>query len=282
MAPPSQPASGVSRVNVLGVGVSVLNLQSAVRRILAAVEAREQGYVCVCGAHGVVECQDDEELRDIYNDAFLVTPDGMPLVWELKRAGWGDAGRVYGPDLMAELVRVGQERGLRHYLYGATDETLAALRKGLARIAPAAEIVGAYAPPFRPLTDAEEDAVADTINASGADIVWVGIGAPKQERWMGRMRPRLAPPMLLGVGAAFDFHAGRKPQAPRVVQSAGLEWAFRLASEPRRLAGRYGRIVPRYLYLTSLDRLGLRAFPAPFAAGSGDAAAVSPGKGAAA
>ncbi|RAH98329.1 glycosyltransferase [Acuticoccus sediminis] len=259
--PASVPPATVARVNVLGVAVSALDLGRAVRRILAAVAAGERGYVCVCGAHGVIECRDDEALRQIHNDAFLVTPDGMPLVWALRQAGHEDAGRVYGPDLMAALVRAGQDAGLRHYLYGATDETLAALRDGLSRIAPAARIVGSFSPPFRPLTGEEEEAVATAIDVSGADIVWVGLSTPKQERWMARMRPLLGAPMLIGVGAAFDFHAGRKRQAPRVLQTRGLEWAFRLASEPRRLARRYGRVVPRYLYLRSLQRLGLKSFP---------------------
>ena len=251
----------VERVNVLGVGVSVLDLPLAVRLIVTAAQAGQRGYVCVCGAHGIVECQDDPALGRIYSEAFLVTPDGMPLVWALKRAGHVMAGRVYGPDLMHEVVDAGRSTGLRHFLYGATDETLARLRHHLTERSPGAVIAGTFSPPFRPLTEAEEAEIAARIDATEADIVWVGLSAPKQERWMARMRPKLSAPILIGVGAAFDFHAGNTPQAPRWMQERGLEWAFRFAAEPRRLARRYIRVVPRYLVLSWLQTHGVRAFP---------------------
>jgi N-acetylglucosaminyldiphosphoundecaprenol N-acetyl-beta-D-mannosaminyltransferase len=252
--------SPVQSINLLGVNVSSLNLQSAVNRILEAIDHGDKGYVCVCGAHGLVDSQSDNELRRVYNGAFLATPDGMPLVWALRREGHKTAGRVYGPDLMLELFAQGQSKGLRHYLYGATPETLKKLERGLLKTAPDAKIVGSYSPPFRPLAKTEAQSVAKMINGSAPDIVWVGLGAPKQELWMAEMQGSLNAPVLIGVGAAFDFHAGNMPQAPSWMQNAGLEWLFRLGTEPRRLWRRYFRVVPRYLYLVALQRLGLRNF----------------------
>lgn len=263
VVPHPAPLPPVASINLLGVKISSLNLNEAVWRIVQAVQRRDKGYVCVCGAHGLVDCQADPELKQVFNGAFLATPDGMPLVWELHRQGHSGAGRVYGPDLMLELFDQGQQLGLRHYLYGATPKTLESLRCGLLKKSPEAQIVGSYAPPFRPLTEAEEREVAWMINDAAPDIVWVGLSAPKQERWMARMRDKLEAPVLIGVGAAFDFHAGNMPQAPKWMQQAGLEWLFRLAAEPRRLWRRYFRVVPTYLYLLALQRLGLRRFPAP-------------------
>jgi N-acetylglucosaminyldiphosphoundecaprenol N-acetyl-beta-D-mannosaminyltransferase len=249
--------SPVASINLLGVRVSALNLDLAVQEIRRDIAEGRPGYVCISGAHALVDCQSDPELKEVLNGARLVTPDGMPLVWELRRRGHAAAGRVYGPDLMLALFG----HGMRHYLYGATDRTLDLLQTRLSERFPKAEIVGRHAPPFRPLTDEEETEVVRKINASGADIVWVGIGAPKQERWMARMRDRLDPPMLIGVGAAFDFHAGLQPQAPSWMQQRGLEWAFRLSAEPRRLWRRYLRVVPGYMALLALQRSGLRRFP---------------------
>jgi N-acetylglucosaminyldiphosphoundecaprenol N-acetyl-beta-D-mannosaminyltransferase len=256
--PEPQMPSG-SGIDLLGVRVSALNLQSACDGIEDAIREGVRGYVCLCGAHGLVDSQSDPALRAAYNKAFMNTPDGMPLVWELRRQGNPEAGRVYGPDLMLEMFG----RGLRHYLYGASLTTLLRLETRLKKRFPQAEIAGIYSPPFRPLTMQEDDDVADRINATKPDIVWVGLGAPKQELWMAKMRSRLSAPMLIGVGAAFDFHAGQKPQAPAVMQSLGLEWLFRLGSEPRRLWRRYLRVVPGYLGLLALQRTGLKRFPSP-------------------
>lgn len=248
-------------INVMGVRVSAVNLASATRLIQDAIEAGRKEYVCVRDAHGIVQSQADAALRLIHNRAFLVTPDGMPMVWALWQAGHGTSDRVYGPDLMLSVFETGIPKGARHFLYGATDETLARLSSQLLRKFPQAQIVGAYAPPFRPLTEDEEAAIADTINRSGADVVWVGLSTPKQEFWMARMRCRLEAPMLVGVGAAFDFHAGLKRQAPRIVQRSGFEWTFRLMCEPRRLWRRYAVVIPSFILLWTLQRLGLRKFP---------------------
>ncbi|MBX4869872.1 WecB/TagA/CpsF family glycosyltransferase [Rhizobium bangladeshense] len=247
--------------NVLGVRISAVNLKSATGFIQKAIEEGRREYVCVRDAHGVVRCQDDPELRSIHNRAFLVTPDGMPLVWALKHAGHSESDRVYGPDLMLSVFEAGTSKGIRHFLYGATPETLQHLQARLLAKFPEAEIAGSYAPPFHKLSPQEEADIADRLNRSGADIIWVGLSSPKQELWMARMRDRLDASMLIGVGAAFDFHAGLKRQAPRFIQRSGFEWAFRLLCEPRRLWRRYALVVPAFISLTAFQRLGLRKFP---------------------
>jgi N-acetylglucosaminyldiphosphoundecaprenol N-acetyl-beta-D-mannosaminyltransferase len=253
--------SSLEWINVLGVRISAVNLKSATGFIQKAIEDGRKEYVCVRDAHGVVRCQDDPELRSIHNRAFLVTPDGMPLVWALKHAGHLESDRVYGPDLMLSVFEAGTSKGLRHFLYGATAETLEQLQARLLARFPQAQIAGAYAPPFHKLSLQEEADIADRINRSGADVIWVGLGSPKQELWMARMRDRLEASMLIGVGAAFDFHAGLKRQAPRIIQRSGFEWAFRLLCEPRRLWRRYALVVPTFISLTAFQRLGLRKFP---------------------
>lgn len=253
---PSAPET--RSIGVLGVRVDSLNLQTATAAIAAAIDRRERGYVCVTGVHGVMESQRSAECREIHNRASLVTPDGMPLVWLLRLAGNRDADRVYGPDLMLAVFENACRRGDRHFLYGAEESTLRRLRERLLRRFPEARIVGSYSPPFRPLTDDETADIAGRINASGADIVWVGLSTPKQERWMARFRPMLEPAMLIGVGAAFDFHAGLKRQAPRFMQRMGLEWLFRLVSEPRRLWRRYLRNNPQFIVAITAQLMGLR------------------------
>jgi N-acetylglucosaminyldiphosphoundecaprenol N-acetyl-beta-D-mannosaminyltransferase len=175
-------------------------------------------------------------------------PDGQPLVWALHALGHAAATRVYGPDLMALALGRAARTGASSFLYGGrTPDALALLEERLRERHPGLRIAGGHCPPFRALSAAEEQAVVDEINASGADIVWVGTGQPKQEKWMRRMRPRLSAPMLVGVGAAFDFHAGLVRQAPPWMQRCGLEWTYRLAREPRRLWRRYARYNPRFI-----------------------------------
>ncbi|KEO58741.1 WecB/TagA/CpsF family glycosyltransferase [Thioclava indica] len=256
--PPLAPA--LETTNVLGVAVSALNMDRAIALVEDAVRTRRRGYICVAGAHGLVECQSDPSLRDAYNAAMAVTPDGMPLVWALHSDGHEDAGRVYGPDLMRLLFAKGVSSGMRHFLYGTTPESLTRLSVALQDQYPGAEIVGVLAPPFRPLSAQEEGEVSAVINAVKPDVVWVGLSAPKQERWMARMRDKLEAPVLIGVGAAFDFIGGNKASAPAFLQRAGLEWAFRLLTEPRRLWRRYAKCVPLYIWLRFLQKTGLRRF----------------------
>nr|WP_282189078.1 WecB/TagA/CpsF family glycosyltransferase [Azospirillum sp. SYSU D00513] len=236
-------------------------MQQAVGRIASWIGKRASTYVCVTSVHGIILCQDDANLRDIHNDAGMVTTDGMPLVWLSRRAGHATAERVYGPDFMLEVCSASREQGWRHFFYGGTDDVLLKLRNNLESAFPGLVIADAYAPPFRSLSEAEDEAVVERINAAKPDIVWVGLGAPKQERWMAAHLGRLKAPVMIGVGAAFDFHAGVKPQAPRWMQRNGLEWLFRMVTEPRRLAGRYLRCNTLFLWYLAQQRLGWRRFP---------------------
>lgn len=246
----------VKRVDVLGVGVSAIDLPMAVGIIDRWIQGRDRQYVCITGVHGVMESWRDENLRRIHNHAGLVTPDGMPMVWMLKWAGH-KADRVYGPDLMLAVFQKSQSAGYRHFLYGSSPETLWRLKESLLRRFPEAHIVGMHSPPFRPLTPAEDEAACREINESAADIVWIGLSTPKQEFWMAGHRNRLTAPVLIGVGAAFDIHAGTVRQAPRVIQRSGFEWLFRLLQEPRRLFKRYLRNNPQFVFLVLKQKLGL-------------------------
>lgn len=206
------------------------------------------GYVCVATVHMVMEALDDPGFRRIVNHASLVTADGVPLVWGLRRLGVSGAGRVYGPDLTRRICKAAADRRIAVGFYGGTPEVLRRLQARLRGAIPELEIACALAPPFRSLTASEQAKVAEDVNASGARILFVGIGCPNQERFMARHAADIGA-VMLGVGAAFDFLAGVKRQAPAWLQSAGLEWAFRLASEPRRLWRRYLRHNPRFVGL---------------------------------
>jgi len=236
------------RVNVLGVGVSAIDMTLALETIDRWIVQREQHYVCVTGVHGVMESQSDEVLRRIHNRAGLVTPDGMPMVWLSWLRGERHVDRVYGPDLLAACCERSITRGYRHFFYGGGDGVAALLSERLRARFPELQVVGTYTPPFRPLSALEETELARQIAAAAPDILWVGLSTPKQERWMAEHIGRLQVPVMIGVGAAFDFHAGLKRQAPRWVQRAGLEWLFRLGTEPRRLWRRYLANNPRFVW----------------------------------
>lgn len=226
-------------VNILGTRVTATTLDRAVELLAERVRERTPAYVCVCPVHTVVEGLQRPEVRRAVNGAWLATTDGMPLVWWARRAGAGPLSRVYGPDLLRRTVTSPLHAETRHYFYGATPPVVAALVAALRRDHPGLRVAGTASPPFRDLTAAEERDALAAIDAARPDIVWVGLGCPKQELWMARVRSRLAAPLLIGVGAAFDFLSGSKPQAPGWMQRSGLEWLFRLASEPRRLWRRY-------------------------------------------
>jgi N-acetylglucosaminyldiphosphoundecaprenol N-acetyl-beta-D-mannosaminyltransferase len=237
----------IRRVDVLGVGISAVDMATAVDEITAWIERREQHYVCVTGVHGVMESQRDGELLRIHNASGLTTPDGMPLVWAGRRAGATWMRRVYGPDLMLALAERAAERGWRSFFYGGRDGVPDRLVDNLGRRFPGFSAVGCYSPPFRALTVDEDSAIVERINAAAPDLVWVGLSTPKQERWMDAHVGRLGATVLLGVGAAFDIHAGTLAQAPHWMQANGLEWLYRVIREPRRLWRRYVSIVPRFM-----------------------------------
>jgi N-acetylglucosaminyldiphosphoundecaprenol N-acetyl-beta-D-mannosaminyltransferase len=214
----------------------------------AVIEAGARAYVTAAAVNLVMSARGDPAAREALLGATLAVPDGQPLVWALRALGNSSATRVYGPDLMVGFCARAAQRAIPMYLYGGrTPEALAVLERRLCERFPGLRIVGGYSPPFRELTAEEEAQVSNAIDASGAAVVWVGTGQPKQEKWMAKMRPRLAAPLLVGVGAAFDFHAGLVSQAPPWMQRNGLEWAYRLAREPRRLWRRYARYNPRFL-----------------------------------
>ena len=249
-APPAAPAAlpAVDQAPVLGVPLAVTDYDRTLDWIDAAVALEAREYLCVAAVHTVMESREDAALRAAVDDAAFTVPDGQPLVWALKALGHEIDARVYGPELMDRACARGARSGQRHYLYGGRDEqALAQLAANLLERHPELQLAGGWSPPFRELTDAELDEVAARINAARPDVVWVGIGVPKQEKWMAAMRARLDAPVLIGVGAAFDFHAGLVPQAPAWMQRRGLEWLFRLKQEPRRLWRRYARHNPRFL-----------------------------------
>jgi N-acetylglucosaminyldiphosphoundecaprenol N-acetyl-beta-D-mannosaminyltransferase len=224
------------------------------------IARRESHYVCVTNIHGIVESQRDPDLRRIHNAAGLVTPDGMPLVWISRLRGFTHVQRVYGPDLMLMLCQRSVEQGYRHFFYGGGERVPERLAANLQRRFPGLRVAGVYSPPYRPLTDEEDERIVRCINNAGTHIVWVGLSTPKQERWMAKHVGRLEASVLIGVGAAFDFHVGLKKQAPRWMQLGGLEWFFRLATEPGRLWRRYAVNIPTFLWLCLLQTLGLRGF----------------------
>lgn len=246
-APPRLALPPVARHPVLGLPVHATSYADATARIVAWAEDRESRTVNLAGAHGFVDAAEDAELRYAYATADLNAPDGMPLVWALRRAGAADASRVYGPDLMLHVCRAAAEAGIPVGFYGGHPDRLPVLLDRLAERFPDLDVAYAWSPPFRPLTEEEDAEAVAAITESGARIVFVGIGCPKQERWMAAHRGRV-PAVMLGVGAAFDFHAGFVRQAPPRLQRLGLEWAFRLAVEPRRLWRRYARVVPRFIW----------------------------------
>jgi N-acetylglucosaminyldiphosphoundecaprenol N-acetyl-beta-D-mannosaminyltransferase len=237
----------VPRREVLGVPLALVDYAGAMDALDRVIECRERMYVSAAAVHVVMVSRHDPATRAALRDA-LVVPDGRPLVWALNLLGAGLRDRVYGPELMVRYCERAAARGHSAWLYGgATPEALADLERELAALFPGIRIAGGYSPPHRPLSAGEERDLAHRINADAPDVVWVGIGAPKQELWMARMRPLLDAPVLAGVGAAFDFISHRKRQAPAWMQKRGLEWLFRLSQDPIRLAPRYLRYNPAFV-----------------------------------
>jgi N-acetylglucosaminyldiphosphoundecaprenol N-acetyl-beta-D-mannosaminyltransferase len=241
-------ASEVESRHIVGMRVDRTDYEDAVRRIVAWGREGESRYVCVASVNNVMEARASEEFRHIMNVADLVTPDGMPLVWSLRLLGLANATRVYGPDLTPIICEWAAAAGVPVGFYGGTPEVLESFIRNLKARYPKLNVVYRFAPPFRAPTAEEDRQVDEEIIASGAGIVFVGLGTPKQEQWMAARRGKI-PAVMVGVGAAFDFLAGKKKQAPHVMQRMGLEWFFRLCSEPRRLWKRYLYRNPRFVFL---------------------------------
>ncbi len=245
---------------MLGVGVSAINMPEALRLSERLLRDHGKGYVCLTGVHGIMEAQRDDALRGILNHSFLCAPDGMPTVWVGRLQGHQNMRRVYGPDYMLEMCKMSARAGFRHFLYGGKTGVAERLKQQLELMVSAIDIIGTYTPPFRPLTVSEEDQMIATINRSHPDIVWVGLSTPKQERFMAQYSERLNASLLVGVGAAFDIHAGLLSDAPAWVKNCGLQWLDRLIKEPRRLWRRYLTNNPRFLWDIGLQLSGLRRF----------------------
>ena len=250
-----------NRVNVLGVGISVLNLKTALAAIADAVRERRKGYICVTGVHGVMEAQDDASFKKILNESFLCTPDGMPMVWAGKLNGQREMRRVYGPDLMLDLCAWSENSGCKHFFYGGADGVAELLAQKLKLKFPKLKVVGTFTPPFRALNVDEENKLREQVGLSQPYIFCVGLSTPKQEKFMAEFLPKLDVTVRIGVGAAFDFHSGRVKQAPRWMQRSGLEWFYRLCCEPRRLAKRYFKNNPLFALKFFAQLTGLKKFP---------------------
>ena len=245
---PNIPSLAEGRSNVLGVGISPLNLELAQEALFAGADcAGFSGYVTITGVHGVIESQSDEELQKIHNRSFLSTPDGMPMVWMGRWNGFSHMDRVYGPEFMLNVFQATQESSHRHFFFGGADGVAQELKEKLEERFPGARVSGTYTPPFRPLTEEEELDLVKQIQAAKPHFFWVGLSTPKQERFMAafldKYRDRFQEwshgLIMLGVGAAFDFHSGKIAQAPRWVQRSGFEWLFRVFKDPKRLWKRY-------------------------------------------
>ncbi len=254
--PPSRPGDRPPKLAIAGTGISRVSYESATRWIAAWAGRRESRYVSASPARGVVTAWHDPEFRRILNSADIVVPDGVPVVWTMRLLGVRRQRRVYGPDLTLHACRLCAERGWPVFLYGSTEGVLEKLEANLERRFPGLHVAGKCSPPFRPMTEDEDRLLVERINASGARVVLVGLGMPKQDGWIhdhvGRVRA-----VMMGVGAAFDFHAGTLRQAPAWMQRMGLEWFFRLLTEPRRLWRRYLRVVPTFAVLAALEMLGV-------------------------
>ena len=248
------------RVNILGVGVSALNMEIALSETESLLDRGEQGYVCVTGVHGIMEAQEDRQFLDILNHSFLTTPDGMPTVWLGRLQGFKHMRRVYGPDYMVGLCQRSVAKGYRHFLYGGKDGVAEELKAALIQRFPGLKIVGTYTPPFRPLNPAEEEALRNQLETSQADVLWCGLSTPKQERFMAAYSGRLPVKLMVGVGAAFDLLSGNLDEAPDWMKSAGLQWFYRLMKEPKRLWRRYLLNNPKFAWLTFLQLTGLKGF----------------------
>lgn len=236
------------RVNVLGVNISITNIPNALAIIESWIEHDEHHYVCVTGVHGVMECQNDENLKRIHNDSGLTVPDGMPMVWAGRLRGFTYMTRVYGPDLMLEVCKLSIKNAYTHFLYGGDMGVANALKENLEKRVPNISIVGTYTPPFRLLTNQEERELQKQIVRLKPDFFWVGLSTPKQEHFMAEHILKLDAKVMIGVGAAFDIHTGHTKDAPDWIKKIGMQWLHRLYQEPRRLWQRYLYNNPVFVY----------------------------------
>jgi len=244
------------------VKVSAINMRSGVDLADRWIADGHPGYVCVTGVHGVMEAQKDAEFFEILNRATINTPDGMPMSWVGRMQGHAEMDRVFGPDFMSELCQLSVSRGYRHFLYGGQPGIAEQLKTVLEARHPGIQIVGTFTPPFRTLNAVEEDTLLNQLCQSKPHILWVGLSTPKQERFMAQYVDRLQVPLLVGVGAAFDYHTGRIRDCAPWIKRAGLQWLHRLMQDPKRLWRRYLSNNPAFVFNITLQMLRLRRYPA--------------------
>jgi N-acetylglucosaminyldiphosphoundecaprenol N-acetyl-beta-D-mannosaminyltransferase len=262
-------------VDVLGVEVQALNMNQVLEQIASHLRRRQKGYLCCVNVHGVMQARRDPDLAAAYAGAALAIADGMPIAWVGRLQGQGHMDRVAGPDLMREVFLRPEFAPCSHFFYGGAEGVAEDLAGSFRRLAPQARIVGTFTPPFRELTLLEESGLIAAINRARPDIIWVGIGTPKQDKFMRRMLPKLQTCLMFGVGAAFDFHTGRLRDCPPWVKQAGMQWLHRLFQDPKRLWLRYLRDNPAFLWHVGLQLSGLRTYALE---GEARALAKSPGK----
>jgi N-acetylglucosaminyldiphosphoundecaprenol N-acetyl-beta-D-mannosaminyltransferase len=259
--PVDQTTDDTPEITVLGVRVHMVEMPQVVQRFEDWIQHRERcHYVVATGMHGVMEAQRSPGFKSILNEADLFVADGMSLVFVSRLRGVGLRKRVSGADLMKEFISTSEEKGYKHFFYGDTDETLGELVKKLEQEFPDLVVAGVYSPPFRELSQEEDQEQVNIINESGADVVWVGLGLPKQERWMFEHKDRLNAPVLVGVGAAFKFVSGQQTRAPQWMGDRGFEWAWRFIHEPRRVWRRVLIDGPRFAFHIALEQTGLRKY----------------------
>jgi len=246
----------MEKIPVIGVPISLTSYAGSTREIISWAKLLQYRYVCAANVHMLMEAHDSPCFRQIVNSADLVTPDGMPLVWMLRLKGSKKQARVYGPTLMLHVIEAAAMDAIPVGFYGSSAEVLVLLVEKMKDKYPGLQVVYSYSPPFRELSSTEDQEICQQIQNSGARILFVGLGCPKQELWMADHREKVSA-VMIGVGAAFDFHAGVKPQSPAWLQAIGLEWLFRLFHEPRRLAKRYLYNNPRFVLLAILDLMGI-------------------------
>lgn len=257
----STPETGIPpRTNVLGVGIHALNLAQAVALIDSALSARRKGIVCATGVHGVTEARKDPAFRRILNDAFLNIPDSRPIFWVGRLEGFNQIAHIGGPELMLGVCEMSLLREYTHFLCGGNAGVAQELREALMRRFPGIKITGTYTPPFRPLNKDEQTELLQLVSQQKPDICWVGLSTPKQEKFMAEYLHKLDTTIMVGVGAAFDFHTGRVQDAPAWMKTAGLAWLHRLCREPKRLWKRYLKAIPRFLGEITLQLLKLRTY----------------------
>lgn len=238
----------LNKICILGVKISAIDMSDACLAVEEAVLKRQKKYICVCPVSTIMECRKDALVLTSVNSANLATPDGMAVVWIGRLLGHKNIRRVYGPDLMQNICDISVKKGYQNYFFGSTQNTLDKLQEKLSKQYPGLNINGSFSPPFRQLTAEEDEKIVEEINLKDPDIIWVGLGSPKQDLWMYEHRDRINAPVMIGVGAAFDFIAGTKRQAPVWMRNSGLEWLFRLITEPKRLWRRYLIDYPLFVY----------------------------------